>query len=145
MKKALSLILTLLIALSCLSVVAFAEDGTQPAVTIYYVVDDVIVSTVYAQPGTVLTQHTPENPVKQDTETTRYTFKGWRSSLDGQLYYKSTQLVVPELAEGESLEITMTAEFSEKDISGRQSFFQFIASIFERINLIFEYFATIFG
>ncbi|MGN0447489.1 MAG: hypothetical protein ACI4GC_02965 [Acutalibacteraceae bacterium] len=145
MKKAVSIILTLLIALSCLSVAAFAEDGTQPAVTIYYVVDDVVVSTVYAQPGTVLTQHTPENPVKQDTETTRYTFKGWRSSLDGQLYYKSTQLVVPEVAEGESLEITMTAEFSEKDISGRQSFFQFIASIFERINLIFEYFATIFG
>ncbi len=138
--------MAVLVAFSAFGVMAFAQDLPEPPIKVEYVLDDgTVVSVAYVNPGETLTPHTPENPVKQDTETTQYTFKGWRSSYDGNLYYQSTQPVAPELAEGETLTITMTAEFSEKDISGNQSFWNFIESIFERLNLIFEYFATIFN
>ena len=40
---------------------------------------------------------------------------------------------------------TYVAVYSEEDLSDRMTFWNFIESIFERINLIFEYFATVFG
>lgn len=142
MKKALALLLSLLVAFSMLSVVAVAgDDAEEGLVNIIFVVDGVTVADVKIQPGDTLAPVTPDNPEKQDTETIRYTFKGWRSSQDGNLYYKST---IPN-PDGSVAQITYTAEFTEEDISEYQSLWNLIESIFERINLIFEYFAKIFG
>lgn len=140
MKKALSLALALLVAFSMFSVVA-AAAGETVKVTFIISEDPFVAEVVEVQPGTVMTPYTPANPERADTETTRYTFKGWRSSLNGNLYFESS-IPTPD---GSVSEIVYTAEFSEKDISGNQSFWNFVESIFERINLIFEYFAAIFN
>lgn len=147
MKKALSLILAILVAFSMFAVVAAAEgetaDDLSNTVKVTFVIseDPLVEEVVYLKRGEPLTQYTPENPVKQNTDTTRYTFKGWRSEADGQIYYKST---IPTPDES-TYQITYTAVFSEEDISGRQSFWNLIESIFERINKIFEYFAIVFN
>ncbi|MBE6773346.1 MAG: hypothetical protein IJN68_06385 [Clostridia bacterium] len=144
MKKALSLVLALLVAFSMFAVVASAEgESTEPVktVTLVFRVDGEVYQTVEVQAGVPVTPYTPENPVKQNTDEIRYTFKGWRSTYDGQLYYKST-IPTPDGTEGK---ITFDAEFSEEDISERQSFWNLIESIFERINKIFQYFAIVFN
>ncbi len=147
MKKALSLVLALLVAFSMFAVVVAAEgeaaDDLSNTVKVTFVIseDPRVEEVVYVKRGEPLTQYTPENPVKQDTDTTRYTFKGWMSEADGQIYYKST---IPTPDE-DTYQITYVAVFSEEDISTRQSFWNLVESIFERINMIFEYFAIIFN
>ena len=147
MKKALSLILAILVAFSMFAVVAAAEgetgDDLSNTVKVTFVIseDPYVAEVVYLARGEMLTQYTPENPVKQDTDTTRYTFKGWKSSADEKIYYKST-IPTPD---ADTYQITYTAVFAEEDISGRQSFWNLIESIFERINKIFAYFAIIFN
>lgn len=149
MKKALALLLSVLMIFSMVGVMAYAEDTTDPAepteeelVTVIFKDGDVILKTIKVKPGIIITAYAPENPEKPDTETTRYTFKGWQSSVDGEIYYRST-LCTPQDASVK--EIVYTAVYSEKDISGRQTLWEFIGSIFTRINMIFEYFAKIFG
>ncbi len=137
MKKALALILSLLVAFSMLTVAAFAEGDL---VTIKFVDSDGKgIKTVQVAPGTLMTPYVPENPEKADTETTRYTFIGWKSSVDTdeEPYSKNT---VPNAR----VDVTYTATYSEKDISQNQTLWNFIESIFARINLIFQYFAEIF-
>ncbi len=147
MKKALSLVLAILVAFSMFAVVAAAADETTDDLTntvkVTFVIseDPLVEEVVYLKRGEFLTQYTPENPVRQDTDTTRYTFKGWKSSIDGQIYYKST---IPTPDES-TVAVTYTAVFAEEDISGRQSFWNLVESIFERINLIFKYFAIVFN
>lgn len=146
MKKALSVLLSVLVVLSMFSVMAFAEDAQAPAqslVTVKFVDDDgtTIIKELQVEAGTILTKYAPENPVKPDVEgKTEYTFKGWVAE-DGTLYYANT-LPTPD---GSDLEVIFTASYSAKDVSGFQSLWNLIESIFERINLIFQYFATIFG
>lgn len=143
MKKTLSVVLALLVALSMFSVMAFAAD--EAPITVIFKVDGVAVQTVSVASGTILTPYVPEDPSRVDTDEYRYTFKGWKAEGDDTLYYKNT-LPVPALAEGETSKIIVyEAQFSQEDISGRQSLWNLIESIFERINLIFEYFATIFN
>lgn len=137
MKKALSVVLAILVAFSMFSVVAAAADTA----ILTFVVDGEVYEQIEVQAGVNPAPYTPANPVKQDTDTTRYTFKGWRSSADGQLYYK-TSIPTPDES---TVKVTYTAEFSEEDISGRQSFWNLVESIFERINMIFQYFAIIFN
>lgn len=143
MKKALSLALALLMTFSMFGVMAFAAEDTAP-IHVIFVVDGKTVKDIYVQDNTILTPYAPENPEKADTDTTRYTFKGWKSASDDNYYYQNT-LPVATLDGAETREIVYTAVFSEEDISGRQSLWNLIESIFERINLLFEYFATVFN
>ncbi|MBO5936706.1 MAG: hypothetical protein J6Q79_03715 [Clostridia bacterium] len=139
MKKTLALILAVLVAFSMFTVATFAAEEDENLVTVNFVDSDgKEFKTVKVAVGITLTSYVPENPVKDNTDTTKYTFKGWRSSVDGLLYAKNT---IPNA----DFDVTYTAEYSEKDISGNQTLLQFFRSIFERINLIFEYFATIFN
>ena len=160
MKKALALILSLLVAFSMFAVVASAE-GEEKTITINFVyqtpgeggddaevVESKAISTVTIAPGVyvpasavpeIVTEFKGVN--KEDGKKYKYTFKGWRSSADDQLYYAGTI----KFAEDAPAAVTMTAEYSLEDISERQSFWNLIESIFERINLIFEYFAKVFN
>lgn len=139
MKKTLALILAVLVAFSMFTVATFAAEAEENLVTVKFVDSDgKEIKTVQVNPGVTLTSYVPANPEKADTDTTSYTFKGWRSSFDGELYFSNT---IPNA----DYDVTYTAEYSEKDISGNQTLLQFFRSIFERINLIFEYFATIFN
>lgn len=147
MKKALAVLLAVLAVFSMFSVMAFAADNpsTVAPITVQFYVDGKLTKEISVKSGEILTPYAPENPVKEDTETTRYTFVGWQTEGDDSLYQKST-LPTPMLAEGEtSKTVVYTAVFDEKNIEGRQTFWNFIESIFERFNLIFAYFAEIFG
>lgn len=139
MKKALSVVLSMLVIFSMVSIMAFAAE---PPITVKFVdYDGTVIQEVKVVEGTILTEYAPANPVRPDVEgETEYTFKGWRGE-DGNLYYQST-LPTPD---GSDLEVIYTAEYSEKDVSGYQSFWNFIESIFERINKLFEYFAEVFN
>lgn len=144
MKKTLALVLAILVAFSMFTVATFAEGETESSnlVTVKFLNDDgTEIKVVHVPAGQIITSYIPANPEKEDTETTRYTFKGWRSDFDGELYYTNSSVTIPA-AYGT---VIFTAEYSEKDISGRQNLMQFFQSIFERINLIFQYFATIFN
>ena len=137
MKKTLALILAVLVAFSMFTVATFAAD--EDLVTVEFVDDDgKVIDTFHVAAGEIITARVPANPEKADTETTRYTFKGWVSSVDGETYYQNT---IPAA----DYDVTYTASYSTKDISGNQSLLAFFRSLFERINLIFEYFATIFN
>ena len=70
---------------------------------------------------------------------TEYIFKGW-AAMEGEendLYQKNT---IPNAVDG----TIYYAVYSSKEVNESQSFWEFIESIFARINLIFEYFARIF-
>lgn len=144
MKKALAVLLSVLAIFSMFSVVAFAEDATEATlVTVEYYDDEgKLIKTLEVAPGTKLDGLVPANPVKQDTDTTRYIFKGWRCEFDGVLYYENTQVVFQSCEPGSTL--VFRAEFSEENIESRQTFWNLIESIFERLNLIFAYFAKVF-
>ncbi len=153
MKKALAVLLSVLVAFSMFTVMTFAAGSTAETtpITVMFVVDDSIVREIAVKNGEILTPFAPENPAKNSTDTTKYTFKGWQAQdengnvLDEALYQKST-LPSPYLAEGEtSKTIIYKAVFTEKNIEGNQTFLGFIASIFERLNLLFRYFAEVFG
>lgn len=143
MKKALSVILSVLVIFSMVGVMAFAAED--PAITVQFKDwDGKIIKEVMVDPGTILTSYVPASPERADTDDTDYTFAGWKGE-DGKLYHTST-FPTPALAEGETTKtIVYTAEYTEKDTTGYQSFWNFIESIFERINMLFEYFAEIFN
>ena len=146
MKKALAILLSILAVFSMFGVVASAagEESEANIVVMYCDDEDKVIEVNYYAPGTILdNKKFPANPVKQDTETTRYTFKGWRCENDGKLYYKNTPYTITiDAQEGET--IKFVAEFSEENIAERQTFWNLIESIFARFNLIFAYFAKIF-
>ena len=141
MKKTLALILAVLVAFSMFTVATCAAGDL---VTVNFVdSDSKEIKTYQVAIGTTLTPYVPANPEKAATETTKYIFAGWESSVDvddkGEyiVYSKNT---IPDAA----FDVTYTAKYSTKDITGNQNLMQFFKSIFERINLIFQYFATIF-
>ncbi len=153
MKKALAVLLSVLAIFSMCSVMAFAEGSTADPtpITVKFMDGDFLIKEVSVKEGDILTAYAPENPTKPDTDTTRYTFAGWQAYdeagavIDETLYQKST-LPAPYLAEGQTTAtIIYKAVFSEKDIKGNQTFWNFIESIFARLNLLFEYFAEVFG
>ena len=138
MTKTLALLLAVLVALSMFSVATFAADGL---VKITFLADDgTTVKQVLEVPaGAIFTPDVPENPTApvSPEEGYKYTFAGWKSSLDGEIYHKGTMGPVSE-------DVTYTAVFTSEKVKETQSFFKFLESIFERINLIFQYFAEIF-
>ena len=144
MKKALSIVLAMLMIFSTVGVMAFAEDEAATdttKITYIFKVDDKVVQEFSVDPTeeTSLKNHL-EVPTKESTETTEYIFKGWLGE-DGVTYYPDA---VPVRVEDAGKTLTFVAQFSEKDITATQSFWKLVESIFARINLIFEYFAKIF-
>ena len=138
MKKTLALLLAVLVALSMFSVATFAADDL---VKVTFIADDgtTVIKVIEVKADAIFTPEVPanpENPVNPE-EGYKYTFKGWESSLDGELYTKGTMNPASE-------DITYTAVFTAEKVKATQSFFNFLESIFERINLIFQYFAEIF-
>ena len=148
MKKTLAMLLAILVALSMLSVAAFAEENTEASdkVTVYFKVDGNVVSEVTITKGQVasITPAIPDNPTKASDGKYDYTFKGWvvEGDANGEVWYKET--IKTPGADFEGNEITYVAEFSKEEVKSNQTFWNFIESIFERINRIFQYFAKIF-
>ena len=146
MKKALSVVLAMLMVFSMVGVMAFATDETATEtkyVTYKFLNDDGTLIKEFqmaVDSNVVITTLVPEEPVKAETEDTRYLFKYWVDK-DGTIYYRST---IKNPTADTPDEVVLTAVYSEEDISGRQSFWSLVESIFERINRIFEYFAAIF-
>lgn len=143
MKKTLAMLLAVLVALSMFSVAAFAAEGD---VTVQFKNDGVVIDEVTLTAGSIdaIGPHIPENPVKASDGEYTYTFKGWQLEGDdsGALYQKNTIKTPGAEYAGET--IIYVAVFSAEEIVETQTFWNFIESIFERINLIFQYFAEIF-
>lgn len=148
MKKTLALLLAMLVAFSMFSMAASAAE----TVKVSFVKDGIVIREVYLAAGeAVKPDYVPElsetfyteikDPETGEVSKTKHTFKGWKSSVDGKLYYAGTMPVVAS----DVSEIVYTAEYMSEDYSERQSFWQLVESIFERINLLFRYFATIFN
>lgn len=136
MKKTLALILAMLVAFSMFSVAVFAEDNL---VTVTFVDHEgKVIETHKVKAGEALTPYVPENPVRENTDTTKYTFRGWKSSIDGEEYLSNT-------LNPADVDVTYTAVYLEEEVVKGQNLLQFFTSIFARINLIFQYFATIFN
>ena len=150
MKKALSIVLALLVAFSMFGVMAFATTGetteAEPPITVIFKVDGEVYRELKVNSGDFITLYIKEYPAKEETDTTRYTFEGWMTEGDETLYKGYSALPAPTLAEGETTKtIVYEAVFYEEDLSERQSFLNFIEILFERLNTLFEYFATIFN
>ena len=138
MKKTLALILAMLVAFSMFSVAAFAEEDLVTVTFVDY--DGKVIDSCEVKVGEALTPYVPENPVREDTDTTKYTFIGWKSDIEGDdTVYNSSALNPADV------DVTYTAVYLEEEVVKGQTLLQFFASIFERINLIFQYFATIFN
>lgn len=147
MKKTLAVLLSVLVAFSMFAVVASAAD----TVKVTFVNGGETIKELTVAAGTaIIPDLVPEVAREYKAEVTdengntaeyKYTFKGWKSSVDGNIYYDSG-IPTPD---GSVASITYTAEYSAENYSERQSFWNFIESIFERLNMLFEYFATIFN
>ena len=151
MKKTLAILLSVLVIFSMFGgVMAFAADGeateTMPPVTYRFVnYDGKVIKEFHLQSGQIPTEYAPANPERPAIEGEKeFIFKGWRCDMNGELYYEASTLPTVNVAEGETKIVTFTAEYSEKNIGEYQSFWNFIESIFERINLLFQYFAKWF-
>ena len=156
MKKTLAIVLSLLVAFSMFSVAVSAADATeiQKEKTIKFVVRGQETRIVVINESNPFSADLfPEIPGEQDfnevqsdgtVKTYRYKFIGWESGIDKQIYYRGTFNPNDDVHKNASV-ITLTARFAVEDISERQTLWQLIESIFARINLIFEYFATIFN
>lgn len=147
MKKALALILSLLVAFSMFSVAVAAVEEETKTVTVTFVNGGVTEGTLVLAAGTAIyaedvpgveTEYYTEEVVNGEKKEYKHTFKGWKSSVNGNLYF-------PGAMPNPTSDVTYTAEYSVEDYSERQSFWNFIESLFERLNILFEYFATIFN
>ena len=159
MKKTLALVLSLLVAFSMFAVAASAEEATvDPAtvVTYQFKKNGVLLGSFAVAPGTKInpdmvpdvedeyfTEKTDENG---DIVKLKHTFKGWALVENGEvtddLDYSSTIPTPGDDMLGKT--VVYEAQYSVEDYSERQSFWNLVESIFERINKIFEYFALIF-
>ena len=138
MKKTLALILAMLVAFSMFSVAAFAEDDLVTVTFEDY--DGRVIEVHKVSVGEALTPYVPENPVRENTDTAKYTFRGWQiKGSDDETIYLSNALNPADE------DITYKAVYLEEKVATGQNLLQFFRSIFERINLIFQYFATIFN
>ena len=139
MKKTLALILTVLVTFSMFTFATFAEDAeAKSTVTVTFVNNDATYAVVDVIPGTPMTAHVPADPTKAAGDGVEYIFKGWSTEGSDEIYYRNT---IP----APSADITYVAVYSEKEVGETQSFWNFIQSIFARINLLFQYFAEIFS
>lgn len=155
MKKALSVLLAVLVLFSMAGVMATAEGETTETVRVVFYVDDAEYYALNVLPGVNFVDRlqTGDNvltaPTKASTETTEYIFNGWelyQQNENGE--WVATGVVdypgtIPPVGE-DVTEVRYVATFIEEDIKENQTLWAFIATIFERINMIFEYFAEVF-
>ncbi len=155
MKKALAVVLSVLVVFSMFSMAVSAAtvpvegakvtvefvdlDGKQIALVGYADIKD---SEAVDFPEIEDKIERDEKQTDGTTKKYRYTFQGWKSNKDDtKLYYAGTLSKHPSVTG----HIVLRAQYAQEDLSGRQSFWQFIESLFARINVLFEYFATIFN
>ena len=138
MKKTLALILAMLVAFSMFSVAAVATDNLVSVQFVDYDGKEIQSSSVTI--GESISAYAPDDPVRENTDKAEYTFAGWKSNNpeDTKVYSKYQ---LPAATEN----VIYTATYSEEKVTSGQNLLQFFRSIFERINLIFQYFATIFN
>ena len=138
MKKTLALILAMLVAFSMFSVAAVATDNLVSVQFVDYDGKEIQSSSVTI--GESISAYAPNDPVRENTDKAEYTFAGWKSNNpeDTKVYSKYQ---LPAATE----DVVFTATYSEEKVTSGQNLLQFFRSIFERINLIFHYFATIFN
>lgn len=138
MKKTLALILAMLVAFSMFSVAAVATDNLVSVQFVDYDGKEIQSSSVTI--GESISAYAPDDPVRENTDKAEYTFAGWKSNNpeDTKVYSKYQ---LPAATEN----VIYTATYSEEKVTAGQNLLQFFRSIFERINLIFQYFATIFN
>ena len=138
MKKTLALILAMLVAFSMFSVAAVATDNLVSVQFVDYDGKEIQSSSVTI--GESISAYAPNDPVRENTDKAEYTFAGWKSNNpeDTKVYSKYQ---LPAATEN----VIYTATYSEEKVTSGQNLLQFFRSIFERINLIFQYFATIFN
>ncbi|MGN1444065.1 MAG: InlB B-repeat-containing protein [Acutalibacteraceae bacterium] len=141
MKKALSLLLSVLMIFSCMTVAVFAENET-PDPAVYYTIkfvdwDGTVLQSEPVAAGEVVAA--PANPTRaSEDKNVEYVFKGWSADGGNTIYHAGT---IP-IATGDA---TYTAIYAENKKSDNLTFWQLVQSIFARINKIFEYFYEIFG
>lgn len=138
MKKTLALILAMLVAFSMFSVAAVATDNLVSVQFVDY--DGKEIRSASVTIGDSISAYAPADPVRENTDKAEYTFAGWKSNNpeDTKVYSKYQ---LPAATEN----VIYTATYSEEKVTAGQNLLQFFRSIFERINLIFQYFATIFN
>lgn len=154
MKKVIAMLLSVLMIFSAFSVtIACAGDADADAAEKNYVINfvdyngETLKSAEVAENSIVKAAPNPTRDSDYDAngkELTRYVFKGWAvlnedGSFDANTVYHENTIPVA------TADVTYIAVYSAKDVSSNQTLLQFIKSIFDRINLIFEYFFKIFG
>lgn len=156
MKKALSIVLSVLVIFSMFSMAVSAapgEDYNENIVTITFKVEGEVYKEIKVMPGALFNEYLIEGgvaelvpPTKASTETTKYIFRCWVNEADGSEGQPGTFPAAPKAEEGETqiTQVTYVADFTPVDIIENQTFWAFLQSIFERINKIFEYFAKVF-
>ena len=145
MKKALAVLLSVLVMFSMLGVVAFAEEEAIPTIVVRFCDDEGKVLKVgYFTAGTTIGKEYIHNDItKEPTETTEYIFGGWICDLDGERYYENDTFTIPANTPDGTV-ITFKADFVAEEVSTGLTFWGLVESIFARFNLIFQYFAKIF-
>lgn len=138
MKKTLAVILAVLMLFTTVSFLAFAEDGEEKS---YYNIefvdyDGTSIKKMQAEKGSIVPG--PANPTREATDDYEYTFKGWSADGGKTLYFQNTIPIA-------TADVTYTAVYSETEKQDLLTFWGFIASIFRRINMIYEYFYKIFS
>ncbi len=163
MKKALSIILSVLVVFSMLGMCAAAEEetGNEAAtdlVTVTFIVDGKVYGVVNTKPGLIFVDRVSKGgdaelgvPAKAPADGKEFIFKHWEVAKNvtvdenGNYTYEPTGITtftanIPAAEE----DVYYFAVFAEEDVVENQSFWAFVKSIFERINMIFEYFAKVF-
>ena len=136
MKKAIALVLSLLMLVSVFAVFAAAEDGEAPAATTYTVTFIVNGETFNTQ--TIAEGETPEppgDPQPYTVDGTVYEFSGWTSSVGDpdKLYYRNT---LPAITS----DVTFTAKYVityEPSENPTVTLFSFLQGIFQNLTKIF--------
>ena len=141
MKKALSLLLSVLMIFSCMTVAVFAENDAADLPVTYTIQfvdwDGTLLQKEPVVAGKVVTA--PANPTRvSDDKNIEYVFDGWTSDGGKTVFHAGTIPVATE-------DVTYTAVYTEKKKSDNLTFWGLVKSIFERINKIFEYFYEIFS
>lgn len=169
MKKVLSVFLAALMLVSCFGMMAFAEDYIKdPAIVTfkYYsgefdkngnpvlaepeflfennsvITSDQMNTWLRDMPKQVVYEYEVEEYGSKRTETVTYTFDYFTiEGHDEGERYKFEGTGETTMADG----TVFVANYTKKDTGDTVTFWEFVQSIFARINLIFEYFSEIFG
>ena len=146
MKKALSVILSVLMIFSMLGMFVSAADAN--LVTVKFVSDGVVIRQLEVARGVNFVDRIVAGgdsevgiPTRPDKDGIRYTFRYWLDE-NGEKVFTGNVPAVPE--DYTATEIIYVADFASEEIRENQSFWAFIESIFARINMIFEYFEKVF-